>query len=504
MSNGFVCIVAAPGKITVASADHSGQGNYGANTLASGGVVLERESGDGSVLTSASLTGADVLITANNATESSVGVTMAGVTDGPAATASASEDWEFALEAGGRSFSFVRTGRVTLAPGAEVADVRALRRTWNWAPSSVTGWYDEPTAASRGRKKSDPSSVGDGAGSVVQMKAGPPGADFFPSVAPLNRVYSLGGGGEELGQVGNMSIDLRFFTDAGSGPAATVLMSSEAASPYFSGFQEVLLAGAVRDYVANGDPWLEHWGGGWDGVSATALSGGDANPAWSSVVEVGVNDVDFPVLALLPGEASDMPFTDLQSVLIGIYASPVGCLMTHRDAIRDGVSVGQIATTIARPDRGYSDTFNYFDPDNYISTASMLWSGERFLMEQVRLVVERSGAFLTAEGQLPHHFSGVTPVYQALSGEIQTGPNVFWILSCLNYAKSSGNFGWLRDYFPTLRKASMFLFGLIDYDVGMANVSGSLMIDVFLRSNFTADTNAMLVGFLRDFAGAER
>ena len=147
---------------------------------------------------------------------------------------------------------------------------------------------------------------------------------------------------------------------------------------------------------------------------------------------------------------------------------------------------------------------SYFDPDNYISTSALLWSGDPFLQEQVRIVVERSGAFLTEDGQLPHHFNGVEPVYQALSGEIQTGPNVFWILTCLNYAKSSGNFAWLRAYMPTLRLASNFLFDLIDDDVGMANVPGSLMIDVFLRSNFTADTNAMLVGFLQEFSAAER
>ena len=56
---------------------------------------------------------------------------------------------------------------------------------------------------------------------------------------------------------------------------------------------------------------------------------------------------------------------------------------------------------------------------------------------------------------------------------------------------------------PTLRLASQFLFSLIDQDVWMAKVPGSLMIDVFLRSNFTSDTNAQLVGFFNEFADAE-
>ena len=40
----------------------------------------------------------------------------------------------------------------------------------------------------------------------------------------------------------------------------------------------------------------------------------------------------------------------------------------------------------------YQDTYNYFDPDNFISIASMVYSGNPYLQEQSRLVVERSGA----------------------------------------------------------------------------------------------------------------
>lgn len=56
---------------------------------------------------------------------------------------------------------------------------------------------------------------------------------------------------------------------------------------------------------------------------------------------------------------------------------------------------------------------------------------------------------------------------------------------------------------PTLRLASSFLFDLIDSDYKLAFVPGSLMIDVFIRNNFTSDTNAMLVGFFEEFAAAE-
>jgi len=80
---------------------------------------------------------------------------------------------------------------------------------------------------------------------------------------------------------------------------------------------------------------------------------------------------------------------------------------------------------------------------------------------------------------------------------------VFWVLSCFNYAKTTGNLDWLKGYMPTLRNASAFLFDMIQPDFELLNAPGSLMIDVFIRGNFSSDTNAMAVGFLRDFADAE-
>ncbi len=81
-----------------------------------------------------------------------------------------------------------------------------------------------------------------------------------------------------------------------------------------------------------------------------------------------------------------------------------------------------------------------------------------------------------------------------------------------------------RSYMPTLRLASSFLFDLIDPTLGLINAPGSLYIDVrvptvcpaalsphphltrlqvFIRGNFTSDSNAMAVIFFREFAAAE-
>jgi hypothetical protein len=56
---------------------------------------------------------------------------------------------------------------------------------------------------------------------------------------------------------------------------------------------------------------------------------------------------------------------------------------------------------------------------------------------------------------------------------------------------------------PTLRNASSFIFNKLVPKQGLFTTSGSLMIDVFLRANFTTDTNAVAVGFWREFADAE-
>ena len=476
LSNGFVCVVVEAGKIVEASGDFNGQGLYGANTLGDNGASLLLEDAEGAVFSSASH---DVTVNVREQTDSLVEMVVNDihVSDG-SGLFTATEEWIFRLESNSRAFDFDRRG-VFHGPSSGEAQIKSLLHQWDLVPTSITGFYENPATLWQ---------------SVAQMKSAPSGGNFFPSQEKLLRTFALGGPGSEEGQVGNASIDFTFGPDINSNKT-TVLLSSNSGDPYWSGLQEVLFGGGDNS-------WFDHWGLGWESVAPHVLV---SNISWTTAVRIAVNNRDFPAGGVESSTASNLPDKDLSSMLTGIYASPVGALCTHKNEVVNGagVSVGQIATTIARPDRGYSGTYNYFDPDNYISTSALLYSGDSFLQNQVRVVLERSGAFLTEEGQLPHHFDGIDPVYQALSGEIQTGPNVFWILSCFTYAKTSGNFDWLVAYMPTLRLASHFLFDLVDDNVGLANVPGSLMIDVFLRSNFTSDTNAMLVGFFREFAEAE-
>lgn len=330
---------------------------------------------------------------------------------------------------------------------------------------------------------------------------------YYASTDALPRVYSLGGFiSQPISVAGNMSVDFALSSQ----PAQTLLMSNDPTSPgqpsWGTGLQ-IVLAGAVSP--------VDQWSMGWLDMPSVSIPQG---AAFASALTFTPNSLDFPAGFLtspLPaaagtaaagtaaGGSPGLPTADVWALMTGVYASPVGCLCTHVNEVLPGQNVAQIATSIAHPQRGYWNNYNFFDPDNFLSSSAMLASGDPYLYHQVKQVLLRSGNFMLPTGQLPHHFEGVLPVFQALSGEIQTGPNVFWMKSCFAYAAASGDLAWLRQYMPTLRLASSFLFDLISPDTGLAFVPGSLMIDVFIRNNFTSDTNAMLVGFLREFADAE-
>eukprot|EP00659_Diplonema_papillatum_P004349 gene4349-6733_t len=316
---------------------------------------------------------------------------------------------------------------------------------------------------------------------VVQMKLPIPMELYFSSYDPLYRYYALGATSQE--------VDRRSATVERNYTTSTVISAAQ------NGTQlSELLSNATN--LTNLDTWVGSFPGG--EPSGAAVS-------YSHDFRVAPNNYDFPFLGApsLTSDDAQEAALDLAALLTGIYASPVGNLCTHQNEVQPGVQVGQIATTIHTPSCGYSNMYNFFDPDNYLSTAAMLWSGDSFVQEQVRLVVERSGGLLNGAGQLPHHFVGINPDYVAISGATQTGPNLFWALTALNYVKYSGNTSWLTSYMPLLRKGDGFLMSFYDTEYKMLNVPGSLMIDTFIRTEFTADTNSMIVTYWREMAMAE-
>jgi hypothetical protein len=452
-------------RVSVLKGDFFGQGKYGKNVLASSGIALEREDGDGTIHRHSASDAATATAEVSSDDDMASAV-VHGITDGTS-DASAEETWTLTLARGARSLSFTAEGQTNRDVSA-----RVFRHAFALEPSSLYALFD------RG---------------VVQMKSADNKKGFYSSTDSLTRLYTLGGSGGEGHEAGNMSLSFRWPSSDQRAGSMVVRSSGSGGSSGYSGVEEVLVGGLPEEHV---------WSAGWGSVQAMSIASGTA---WSTLVELAPNSFDFPVQGPF-GDLTTGPNIDavnLQAMLTGIYGSPVGQLCTHDNGVVKGERVGQMATTIARPSHGYQGNYNFFDPDNYISTAALLYSGDPYLQEQVRTVVERNGDFINDKGQLPHHFKDTTPTYQALSGETQTGPNVFWILSALNYAKTTGNLEWLASYMPKLRSASAFLFDMIDKNFGLLDSPGSLMIDVFIRNNFATDTNAMAVGFLREFASAE-
>lgn len=338
---------------------------------------------------------------------------------------------------------------------------------------------------------------------VVQMKNGADGADAYPSESPLRRVYALGGGGDERQGRFNASVDLRWASEEEGGgelrapqhwllsSAAAGAAASDGTSP--SGLLEVFAGGVAKRA-------LDAWGPS----NATAAASSPTVQSWSYAVQVAVNDADFPAGGL-PVEPRAMTRSDAHALVAGPLGTSAACLVTTPNGVAPGAPAeGHCATSIAQPERGYWPLTNFFDPDFFFSGSAILGAGEPYLNELVRRVIEHSGAHIDkASGQLPHHFNALEPVFTAISGEIQTGPNLFFMRTCLAYARATQDLEWLRSYMPTIRLAASFLDGSVDPHVGLANVSGSLMVDVFLRSNFTSDTNAALVGLYDELADAE-
>lgn len=125
--------------------------------------------------------------------------------------------------------------------------------------------------------------------------------------------------------------------------------------------------------------------------------------------------------------------------------------------------------------------YNFFDPDSFISVSAMLYSFDPAVHAEARKLLETNAQFfcgpdtpqMCEKGQMMHHFlpscdpndpqcycpAGAYDcvTYAAISGAIQTGPNIFWTAAALRYAALSGNYSWLAENFPSLRTSMGFL-----------------------------------------------
>eukprot|EP01113_Clastostelium_recurvatum_P033616 TRINITY_DN4465_c0_g1_i1.p1 TRINITY_DN4465_c0_g1~~TRINITY_DN4465_c0_g1_i1.p1 ORF type:complete len:775 (-),score=126.10 TRINITY_DN4465_c0_g1_i1:51-2045(-) len=311
---------------------------------------------------------------------------------------------------------------------------------------------------------------------VVQIMNAP--NQYFASTDPVHRIYTLGGGIVQSG----ISADFNFTT----APAEVVLLNGNASNPFYrSGVQFVL----VGSYPGAKDSWDSL---GWSHASlAVPVPEGSS---WSTDGFVGVNDHDFPVLNI-PQNTNLRPM-DMMGFYLGIYASSSAALVSY-------ILPSHISPTLATPNHAYSPLYNFYDPDTYLSVACLVYSGDAYLLNEARKLVELSGTGILSSGQIPHHYDNDTPIYVAISGATQTGPNLFWSAAAMLYAHTSGNTTWLKEMLPTVEKAMDFVINLYDPNMKLIKAPGPLWIDVFKRANYTTDTNAFCVHVLTELAAVE-
>ena len=156
---------------------------------------------------------------------------------------------------------------------------------------------------------------------------------------------------------------------------------------------------------------------------------------------------------------------------------------------------------------GYYPNSNFFDPDAFVSAASMILSGEPRLQEEARDVFMYSLRAMK-DNLVPHHFATESkarnmirrPAFNALSGARQPGPNFFTVLTAIYYVKYSGDYDWLCENYYLVHDATKYVFEMIDKKVGLVRADGPLMIDTLRREGYTGDTNAFMIGYFHILA----
>jgi hypothetical protein len=217
---------------------------------------------------------------------------------------------------------------------------------------------------------------------------------------------------------------------------------------------------------------------------------------------------------------------DLRSILTAVHGAVVAALHSYQFY----PEVRAAPCLLIAGAQCYSPDYNFYDPDSAISNSAMLYSFDPMVQAQVVGELETNMRYVCGDdtpamcepGQCLHHYVGdcvgAGPecmckrgpggvedclVYDAISGAVQTGPNVFTLLAALRYAGTTGDSAWLAETMPTLRRMMGFLDARFDDTVGLYLAPGSLQIDVFIRVNYTADSNAASIILCELFADAE-
>ena len=353
-----------------------------------------------------------------------------------------------------------------------------------FAPPNVVVWYD------RGVRQG------------MAMAGG-----YLSSQSPLRRYYTTGDG--STGAVEIVPVGTDGWTASSFIYAATGLYNT-------NGALGLTLFGAPA-------PFDGGWNGGFNDAPTTTINQGTVSSI--AMYSVYPNDYSFPPSQVPPTLPPATNITDLRSILTAVHGAVVSALHSY-----DFYPEVRAAPCLVHSDlQCYAPLYNFYDPDSGISNSAMLYSFDADVAAQVRGQLETNMRFvcgnesraLCAPGQCIHHFTGdcsgggscvcsTSPqgvqdcvLYDAISGAVQTGPNIFTLLAALRYAGTTGDADFLVTHATTLRAMMAFLDELFDASVGLYNAPGSLQIDVFIRQNYTADSNAMAVLLCELYADAE-
>ncbi len=271
------------------------------------------------------------------------------------------------------------------------------------------------------------------------------------SADPLERVYFLGDGN---------ALDV-IVTNPNS--YETILTSSTTGS-YKSALQHVVFGQAARKTKEMSLAWNNNCFGN----TTTTVKAGSK---FSVNITLIPNNFDFPayLFADIPSTSTNIPFKDLRTSLTGAYGSAAGCLESYYNNQQ-----GIIAPTIAHPDIGYSPDTNFFDPDNFITLSAMLYSGDQYLVNQVKQVLLRTSETMCGIGsgaiagycdqsrlrtrhskmiRFQHHDKILNGKHQLLSSKLLSNHRVTSMITSSNYAKfyaSSSRAGQLMHHYVNL------------------------------------------------------
>lgn len=279
---------------------------------------------------------------------------------------------------------------------------------------------------------------------------------FFASQSLLHRCFMLSQkkGSLDVTHVGNVS--------------NVVLLSNMNYSPYRSG----LHLSAFQSNPSPRDAWSFSV---WNDAPTFAVVAGESEYTFSLSLT--------PFHRAVP--ASELPADNTEEEIatgMALYATMLSGLCTY-------LNPGMTQVSIATPEVAYSGLNTFWDPDTYFIVTGMLYAGahDAYILGQCKALLDATRKAILETGQVPHHFEGNNPVYVAISGATQTGPNMFFVLAVAQYGVYDA--AWVHAHASDVARAAQFLLSMMDN--GLIDAPGPLWMDRFKKTGYTSDSNAL-------------